>query len=142
MGIILQLSLNCSVGRVIGRFYDAEGHETSYNEEVRELILAAQSDKDEQDEEKKMFPPCNSEWSKKKGHRLWCTNKSGGITRNWIGRYYFGINLNMICPFLVTHRCLKMIVVKGGVCEHFNLKMVYLLILISTTHTPRVKFIY
>lgn len=32
-----------------------------------------------------MFPPCNSEWSKDKGGRVWCTTKSGGINRDWAG---------------------------------------------------------
>ena len=32
-----------------------------------------------------MFPGCNSEWSKAKGHRVWCTKKSGGIERDWVG---------------------------------------------------------
>ena len=32
-----------------------------------------------------MFPGCNSEWSKAKGHRVWCTKKSGGVDREWVG---------------------------------------------------------
>ena len=39
----------------------------------------------ENDVEKQMFPPCNVEWSQAEGSRLWCTKKSGGITRDWVG---------------------------------------------------------
>ncbi len=65
------------VGKVEGRFYDAEGKETEYKREVDGWIREAQRDKEKKDEEGKMFPGCNSEWSKTKGHRVWCTNKSG-----------------------------------------------------------------
>ena len=45
----------------------------------------AHKDKDKNDVEKQMFPPCNVEWSQAEGSRLWCTKKSGGITRDWVG---------------------------------------------------------
>jgi predicted heme/steroid binding protein len=74
------------LGKLDGRFYDARGEETEYMAKARVWISAAMADKDKQNEEKKLFPPCNSEWSAEKGHRVWCTNKSGGMDRPWIGR--------------------------------------------------------
>lgn len=35
--------------------------------------------------EKEKFPPCNSSWSEKEGKAIWCSNKSGGISRDWVG---------------------------------------------------------
>lgn len=32
-----------------------------------------------------VFPPCNSEWKKDTGGRVWCSTKSGGVTRDWVG---------------------------------------------------------
>jgi len=31
------------------------------------------------------YPPCNVEWKKEKGSRVWCTTKSGGVDRSWAG---------------------------------------------------------
>ena len=41
--------------------------------------------KKQQNSEAAVFPPCNSEWKKDAGGRVWCTNKSGGIVRDWVG---------------------------------------------------------
>ena len=48
-------------------------------------MLEAKDDAKSKENEKKIFPPCNSEWSADKGQRVWCTQKSGGIQRNWVG---------------------------------------------------------
>ncbi|VDK53380.1 unnamed protein product, partial [Cylicostephanus goldi] len=32
-----------------------------------------------------VFPPCNSEWHQNSGGRVWCSMKSGGIQRDWVG---------------------------------------------------------
>jgi hypothetical protein len=32
-----------------------------------------------------VFPACNSEWHANKGGRIWCTAKSGGVEREWVG---------------------------------------------------------
>ena len=42
-------------------------------------------DREKNNVEKQAYPPCNSEWSQKKGSRLWCTKKSGGVNREWVG---------------------------------------------------------
>ena len=65
--------------------YVPKGEETSYKKRASEWIAAAVADKEKQSAEQKLFPPCNSEWSAEKGHRVWCTKLSGGIERNWVG---------------------------------------------------------
>ncbi|CAF0998597.1 unnamed protein product [Didymodactylos carnosus] len=37
------------------------------------------------EKEQQEYPPCNNEFSQATGKRVWCTNKSGGIERSWIG---------------------------------------------------------
>ncbi len=57
------------VGKVVGRFYDEQGKETEYKKEVDRWIGEAQKEKEKKDEEGQMYPSCNSEWGKEKGHR-------------------------------------------------------------------------
>lgn len=74
------------VGKLVGNFYDADGKETQANREFQASLLEAKQDSDKKNAERKMFPQCNTEWSKKKGHRVWCTSKTGGEERGWVGR--------------------------------------------------------
>ena len=73
------------VGVVSGAFYDREGGVTQHWKDLQDWIAQAHRDKDKDDVEKQMFPPCNVEWSQAEGSRFWCTTKSGGITRDWKG---------------------------------------------------------
>jgi len=73
------------VGILEGNFYDSKGEVTQAWKVLQGNIATALKDKDKKDVEKKIFPPCNLEWSKEKGTRFWCTKKSGGIKRNWVG---------------------------------------------------------
>ncbi|XP_067123941.1 neuferricin [Centruroides vittatus] len=73
------------VGKLIGRYYDKNGNPTEEYKSTRQAIEQAKQDKVNSDKEKKLFPPCNSEWSREKGTRVWCTNKSGGVERDWVG---------------------------------------------------------
>ncbi|VDO33338.1 unnamed protein product [Onchocerca flexuosa] len=73
------------VGYLQGTYYDASGKPTSRLKEVIKLIKNALHWKNTQLEETKVFPPCNSEWQKNIGGRVWCTKKSGGIEREWAG---------------------------------------------------------
>ena len=52
---------------------------------LQDSIAQAKEKKEEKRENHQIFPPCNSEWSQEKGHRVWCTKLSGGIKRNWVG---------------------------------------------------------
>jgi predicted heme/steroid binding protein len=73
------------VGKLIGRYYGADGKLSRYGKEVKKLIQAAELSKDNEDLEKLKYPPCNVEWDAQRGTRVWCTEKSGGISRDWVG---------------------------------------------------------
>jgi len=73
------------VGLLAGAFYDGRGEVTAHWRELRAWTEAAHRDRDKHDVEKQMFPPCNVEWSQATGSRFWCTTKSGGVTRDWVG---------------------------------------------------------
>ncbi|CAG9817285.1 unnamed protein product [Phaedon cochleariae] len=73
------------VGKLIGRYFDESGNVTPYGEIVKKLIEDAELVRNEENEEKRQFPPCNVEWNAAQGSRVWCTKNSGGITRDWIG---------------------------------------------------------
>lgn len=60
-------------GKLIGRYYDAEGQPTPYYQQVKKLITKAKKTKQEERIEKLSYPPCNSEWSHELGSRVWCT---------------------------------------------------------------------
>ncbi|CAG0901387.1 unnamed protein product [Darwinula stevensoni] len=73
------------IGKVVGRFYDEKGKKTKYAKQVERWIGEAFSAKEAEDEEKKVMPPCNSEWKQGQRPRVWCSDKSGGISRDWAG---------------------------------------------------------
>ncbi|CAG5876626.1 unnamed protein product [Menidia menidia] len=74
-----------NVGVVIGRFYDEAGQPTEALLQVEALLAEGQQIKAQTEAEKVHFPACNSEWSAGRGGRVWCSTKSGGVIRDWIG---------------------------------------------------------
>ena len=68
------------VGRVSGRYYDAEGGALELFPWER---LKAEERRAEQ--RKRDYPGCNSRWTQATGSEVWCTAKSGGISRDWVG---------------------------------------------------------
>lgn len=72
-------------GKVQGWYYDENGKPTKKWHEYKKLLEAAKKFKQAEADEQNLFPPCNSEWAQGKGGRLWCSNKSGGIKRDWVG---------------------------------------------------------
>ncbi|XP_037543518.1 neuferricin [Nematolebias whitei] len=74
-----------SVGLLIGRFYNETGQPTDTLLNVERLLDEGRRLKAQSDAEKVRFPPCNSEWSAGRGGRVWCSSKSGGVTRDWTG---------------------------------------------------------
>ncbi|XP_013392353.1 neuferricin-like [Lingula anatina] len=79
------------VGKVIGNFYDSEGKPTPALHQARKAIKVAEKHKKADEDDRHMYPACNSEWAQGKGGRLWCSPMSGGIERDWSGvprRYY------------------------------------------------------
>uniref|UniRef100_A0A1I8A772 Cytochrome b5 heme-binding domain-containing protein n=1 Tax=Steinernema glaseri TaxID=37863 RepID=A0A1I8A772_9BILA len=73
------------VGVLQGTYYDADGEMTEKLVEVTQLIEKAKEWRNSQTKESEVFPPCNSEWHKDSGGRVWCTTKSGGVHREWVG---------------------------------------------------------
>ncbi|XP_006105334.1 LOW QUALITY PROTEIN: neuferricin [Myotis lucifugus] len=73
------------VGKVIGRFYGKDGLPTSALTQVEAMITKGLEADKEQLKEKKKFPPCNTEWSSARGSRFWCSQTSGGVSRDWTG---------------------------------------------------------
>jgi len=73
------------VGLLVGTFYNQNGEVTDKWKELQTWIESAKLDRDNNDVEKKMFPPCNVEWTQADGSRYWCTKKSGGVKRVWVG---------------------------------------------------------
>ncbi|VDM47922.1 unnamed protein product [Toxocara canis] len=88
------------VGLLQGTYYDAEGHATPRLIEVMGMMEDAQLWKAAQTKEAEVFPPCNSEWHKDSGGRVWCTTKSGGIHREWTG-----VPRKLFNPGTKTSRC-------------------------------------
>ncbi|XP_064460658.1 neuferricin-like [Ornithodoros turicata] len=79
------------VGKLSGRYYTNEGRPT---EELKAVLAAIERAKEKRIKDKaaeERFPPCNSEWAQHTGTILWCSKKSGGIERDWVGvpRQYF-----------------------------------------------------
>ena len=52
--------------------------------QVKQKIEDAKAWKQRQIGESEVFPPCNSEWKKDVGGRVWCSSKSGGISKDWV----------------------------------------------------------
>ncbi|XP_042555362.1 neuferricin isoform X2 [Dipodomys spectabilis] len=72
-------------GTVIGRFYGEDGLPTPQLAQVEAMMTKALEANKQEQKEKQKFPPCNAEWSATKGSRFWCSPKSGGVSRDWIG---------------------------------------------------------
>lgn len=74
------------VGRIEGAFFDSRGCATPELTRVYIAIDQLNDQKNSQLEQEKDLPECNSEWNGdlKKG-RVWCSLKSGGVERDWVG---------------------------------------------------------
>ncbi|CAJ0942444.1 unnamed protein product, partial [Mesorhabditis belari] len=73
------------IGVVTGRYYDAQGNPTDELKDVLARMEVAAQWRAQKAAENEVFPPCNSEWKKESGGRMWCSTKSGGIQRDWVG---------------------------------------------------------
>ncbi|XP_076233288.1 neuferricin isoform X2 [Calliopsis andreniformis] len=72
-------------GKLNGRYYNEDGTPTEESHNVQTMLIHAKEKQDEEKHRKKMFPPCNVEWNPNSGTVVWCTKRSGGIERDWIG---------------------------------------------------------
>jgi len=79
------------IGKLIGRYFDSNGTPTKHFANVLTSANNMKKKSEEKARSEQKLPPCNSEWSHDAGKRVWCTEKSGGIERAWIGvpRRYF-----------------------------------------------------
>lgn len=73
------------VGRLIGRFYEADGTATEYFWSIDRKIQFGLKQLEEEANFQREFPPCNMEFKREKGTRFWCTTQSGGIERELAG---------------------------------------------------------
>ncbi|KAI1903737.1 hypothetical protein AGOR_G00030300 [Albula goreensis] len=73
------------VGRLIGRYYSENGEPTAALRQVEEMLAEGLRQKAQAQAESKRFPSCNSAWSADSGGRVWCSTKSGGVQRSWVG---------------------------------------------------------
>lgn len=73
------------IGKLEGKFFDSNGKPTEYYYEAQEWIKAASGHKEEEDLFKEKYPMCNVDYKPEEGSRVWCSNKSGGVSRDWVG---------------------------------------------------------
>lgn len=74
------------LGRIEGSFYDSRGCPTSLMLKVNEGLRKAEERRVSEQKLERQLPECNSEWNvENKQGRVWCTNKSGGVDRSWVG---------------------------------------------------------
>lgn len=72
-------------GKLIGRFYTETGQPTDALRQVESFLSEGLKKKAQAQNEMQLYPSCNSEWSESNGGRVWCSKKSGGIHRDWVG---------------------------------------------------------
>nr|XP_045014631.1 neuferricin isoform X2 [Jaculus jaculus] len=91
---------SCFAGKVIGRFYGKDGLPTPELILVEAMMTKGLEANKQEQQEKQKFPPCNTEWSATKGSRFWCSQKSGGVSRDWIG-----VPRKLFKPGAKEHHC-------------------------------------
>lgn len=82
-----------NLGRVEGNFYNSDGCPTEALKFIEKRLAKIEADKQAAAQQQDELPECNSEFnSDTKKARVWCTNKSGGVEREWAGvpRLYDG----------------------------------------------------
>ncbi|XP_071789674.1 neuferricin-like [Asterias amurensis] len=88
------------IGKVVGRFYDANGEPTEAYRQAEMVLEEGRQEKDKEDAENRRYPPCNSSWNQQEGSKVWCSDQSGGIVRGWVGlprRYFLPGSKNWKC---------------------------------------------
>ncbi|KAL2094996.1 hypothetical protein ACEWY4_009715 [Coilia grayii] len=72
------------VGRVEGHFYSADGEPTEALRRAEAALEEGLQLKAQDVAHSQQYPACNTEWSSS-GGRVWCSTKSGGVKRDWVG---------------------------------------------------------
>jgi len=88
------------VGLVAGNFYNLNGEPKVAWHQFNEGVLKGHEEKKISEKENQLYPSCNSEWNQNAGSRVWCSERSGGVKRDWTGvpRIYYK-------PGSVSTRC-------------------------------------
>lgn len=73
------------VGKLIGFYYDSNGLPTENRLKIEKLILNGYLLEKKQKDMSTAYPRCNSQSGTKVRNKVWCSDMSGGISRNWIG---------------------------------------------------------
>ncbi|XP_076160213.1 neuferricin isoform X2 [Ptiloglossa arizonensis] len=71
-------------GKLNGKYYNEDGTPTEESHKIQRILIHAKEKQFEKEHKEKMFPPCNVEWNPD-FRSVWCSKKSGGIEREWIG---------------------------------------------------------
>ncbi|XP_075220166.1 neuferricin [Lycorma delicatula] len=87
-------------GKLIGRYYNSDGRPTGYYYKLQKKLVEAAKAQTVSDEFKLNYPPCNVEFDINTGSRVWCSTRSGGIERDWVG-----VPRKIYEPGSKTHRC-------------------------------------
>ncbi|XP_012543721.2 neuferricin [Monomorium pharaonis] len=72
-------------GKLYGRYYNRDASPTTEFYKVQEKLLLAKEKKALEEKQERMFPSCNIEWNLNIGTIFWCTERSGGMDRDWVG---------------------------------------------------------
>lgn len=88
-------------GKLSGRYFNEDGTPTLESLQVQQKLIDAKKEIADEEQKKKLFPTCNMEWKVNVGTTVWCSKRSGGIERDWVGvpRMYFET------PSSKQHRC-------------------------------------
>ncbi|XP_068939357.1 neuferricin isoform X1 [Petaurus breviceps papuanus] len=73
------------VGKLIGRFYKENGDATPALLLAEATMAQGVTARETENQQRRHFPACNSEWSSGSSGRFWCSKQSGGISRDWTG---------------------------------------------------------
>lgn len=73
------------VAKLIGHYYDEFGNPTEARKKVDEMTKKRAVEKEDEKAFEAKYPSCNSKWAQQTGGEVWCSVKSGGIDRDWVG---------------------------------------------------------
>lgn len=74
------------VGRLEGPFFDSAGVPTAVWRNIEDLLSQLRNIEQEKSDLRRKYPSCNSHYDQGAGKaEVWCTEKSGGIKRDWVG---------------------------------------------------------
>ena len=60
-------------GRLIGHYYDDKGEPTEAMKQYKKKLQEAKKAKLSEEDDRKLFPPCNFEYKQGWGRRRWCS---------------------------------------------------------------------